>query len=138
MQEKEKEKIKYITFVGVPFKKMVLFKKYQFELSEELGKNISNKKMLFLLLQKTKEILEKENKYIPVPQEDNFIERFTRIKRKNIRETTATKNLQIEVSEPERELFYNVSYSIEKVSNNEELSYTDVFNKILEINGIYE
>ena len=117
---------------------MVLFKKYQFELSQELGKNISNKKIVFLLIQKTKEILEKENKYIPVPQEGNFIERFTRIKRKNSRKISANKNLQIEASEPERELFYNVSYSIEKLSDNEELSYTDVFNKLLEINGIYE
>ena len=134
----EKEKIKHITFVGIPFKNMVLFKKYQFELSQELGKNISNKKIVFLLIQKTKEILEKENKYIPVPQEGNFIERFTRIKRKNSRKISANKNLQIEASEPERELFYNVSYSIEKLSDNEELSYTDVFNKLLEINGIYE
>lgn len=125
------EKETTITF-RVNNEDIVAFKKYQLLLKNKENTPFNTQKTFVYLLQKAKNIFEKSNILQTLEQEDNFVERLTSIGKKNLM-LSNPKILTVTITEPEKQLFYQIGYTIQKNDNVGEISYPYIFKRLLEL-----
>ena len=132
VSERENTKtFKIITF-RVNNEDIIAFKKYQFLLNTNQNEYFSNQKTLVSLILNAKKFFETSgHSFIEQPPE-NFLKEITNITKKNLK-LSNPRLLLINITESEKQLFYQIAYAIYTHDKIKDISYPYIFKRLLEI-----
>ena len=129
------ENIYSIEIQGVPFDDIVAFKAYQLQLSKEKAKRATTKQTLLFLMERVKEKLQQEKGFLSTEKKSNFIKELKNAKKNSLQVIENKKKLHAKgLCEHEKQLFYNLSYSLYIKERKRSISYPEIISIIIREN----
>lgn len=129
------ENIYSIEIQGVPFDDIVAFKAYQLQLSKEKAKRATTKQTLLFLMERVKEKLQQEKVFLSTDEKSSFIEELKNAKKNSLQVIENKKKLHAKgLCEHEKQLFYNLSYSLYIKERKRSISYPEIISIIIREN----
>ena len=124
-----------IEIQGVPFDDIVAFKAYQLQLSKEKAKRATTKQTLLFLMERVKEKLQQEKVFLFTEEESNFIKKLKNAKKNSLQAIENKKKLHAKgFCEHEKQLFYNISYSLYIKERKRNISCPEIISIIIREN----
>lgn len=124
-----------IEIQGVPFDDIVAFKAYQLQLSKEKAKRATTKQTLLFLMERVKEKLQQEKVFLSTEEKSSFIKELKNAKKNSLQVIENKKKLHAKgLCEHEKQLFYNLSYSLYIKERKRNISYPEIISIIIREN----
>lgn len=120
---------------GVPFEDIISFKAYQLQLSKKNTKRATTRETLLFLMERVKNKLQRENMFLSVEQENDFIKELKIVKRNSPQVIENKKKLHAKgLYSQEKQLFYDLSFSLYNKEKKKSISHPEILSIIIKEN----